>query len=243
MKPPRRARQKTPGQDTAGHRSGQTLHSIPQLIAARLSDARRRAHRIFDELAGGRPLVYHPHRSASASNTEGQHALRLDAECHRSQACHRESPQKPGSAGRIRTALQYRELGDWILRPGAVVWSDNLYRLHGFAPGEVATSAERCLEMLHPNDREHAGMLLAQSLDYGNPGTRVSLRHPRWNRPPFPNAASSRFFADSGEPAPHRREHAGRHRAQELGTGRIQKSEALLRRAEQLANLGSWQWD
>jgi hypothetical protein len=40
------------------------------------------------------------------------------------------------------------------------VWSDELYRLHGFAPGEVTPSIELLVELTHPDDRAAVDDLL-----------------------------------------------------------------------------------
>ncbi|RAK58087.1 PAS domain S-box protein [Phenylobacterium deserti] len=47
-------------------------------------------------------------------------------------------------------------LGHWRqdLRTGAVEWSDELYRMHGFEPGAFAPDIERLLEVYAPKDRE-----------------------------------------------------------------------------------------
>lgn len=42
----------------------------------------------------------------------------------------------------------------WDLPTGEVTWSDHLYRLFGFEPGEIDPSFERFLEEVHPEDRE-----------------------------------------------------------------------------------------
>jgi DNA-binding CsgD family transcriptional regulator/PAS domain-containing protein len=49
------------------------------------------------------------------------------------------------------------------------VWSDELYRLHGFAPGEVTPSIELLLERTHPDDRAAVDQLLSRIV--GDPGS------------------------------------------------------------------------
>ncbi len=139
---------------------------------------------------------------------------------------------------------QLSSSGSWELdfKSGTVVWSDNLYRLHGFEPGEFATSGERCLEMVHPDDRPHAGILLAKAVSTRQPQEHEyraamkdgTLRVFRTRFVPF--------FAESGEPiriVGSTQDVTERRNAET----KLQKSEALLAQAEQLANLGSWQWD
>ncbi|MGH9034451.1 MAG: EAL domain-containing protein, partial [Acidimicrobiia bacterium] len=42
----------------------------------------------------------------------------------------------------------------WDLRTGAVSWSDEMYRVLGFAPGEVVNHGEAFASRLHPDDRD-----------------------------------------------------------------------------------------
>jgi DNA-binding CsgD family transcriptional regulator len=45
-------------------------------------------------------------------------------------------------------------LGTWELRPGGqLTWSDNLYRLYGYEPGDVAPSPDVVFALTHPRDR------------------------------------------------------------------------------------------
>jgi PAS domain S-box-containing protein len=139
---------------------------------------------------------------------------------------------------------QLSSSGSWELdfKSGAVVWSDNLYRLHGFEPGEVATSAERCLEIVHPNDREHAGILLAKAVSTRQPQEHEYRAAMKDGTVRLFRTRFVPFFAESGEPA--RIVGSTQDVTERRNSERkLQKSEALLAQAEQLANLGSWQWD
>jgi DNA-binding NarL/FixJ family response regulator len=63
---------------------------------------------------------------------------------------------------RMEQAEQVAEVGswEWSLVTGDVVWSDNLYRLHGLQPGEVTPTSAYLLAMTHPDDRERVGRLV-----------------------------------------------------------------------------------
>ncbi len=52
-------------------------------------------------------------------------------------------------------------MGSWVvdLRTRSVHWSDELYRIFGLAPGEVAPSAAAVLERIHPDDRQRVSWL------------------------------------------------------------------------------------
>lgn len=52
----------------------------------------------------------------------------------------------------------------WNVRTGAVVWSDEHYRIYGFAPGEVEPTAEIFMSRIHPEDRPAMQAFVADSL-------------------------------------------------------------------------------
>jgi len=72
----------------------------------------------------------------------------------------------------LAQAEQLANLGswEWNLETGAIIWSDNMYRLRGFAPREVALTEEFCSGLLTPPDRERGKELLAQAVASGQPG-------------------------------------------------------------------------
>jgi PAS domain S-box-containing protein len=74
----------------------------------------------------------------------------------------------------LTQAEQLAHMGSWEsdLETNSMTWSDNMYRVHGFAPGEVVPSVELCLQMLGPDDRERAGNLVAQAI-----ASRRSMEH------------------------------------------------------------------
>src|SRR4051812_46975948 len=43
---------------------------------------------------------------------------------------------------------------EWDLASGVVTWSDELYRIYGFAPGEQPITLDLFLSALHPADRD-----------------------------------------------------------------------------------------
>ncbi len=66
--------------------------------------------------------------------------------------------------------LQHAEritgLGSWEWTPqtGEMLWSDNLFRLFGFGPGEIAPSPESLVLRVHPDDRQLVEELLREAL-------------------------------------------------------------------------------
>lgn len=53
-------------------------------------------------------------------------------------------------------------------------WSPEIYRMHGYEPGQVEPTTELLLAHKHPDDREHVAAALARSADQGEP---FSSRH------------------------------------------------------------------
>ena len=59
---------------------------------------------------------------------------------------------------RLRLALDAAKAGmwEWNLRTGENIWSDEVFRLYGLAPGEQAPSFDTWVNSIHPDDRERA---------------------------------------------------------------------------------------
>jgi diguanylate cyclase (GGDEF)-like protein/PAS domain S-box-containing protein len=58
---------------------------------------------------------------------------------------------------------------EWDVATGEVRWSDESYRIFGLRPQQVALTAERVLEMLHPEDRDRAVAVTRAALEDGEP--------------------------------------------------------------------------
>lgn len=56
----------------------------------------------------------------------------------------------------LADAQQLARIGswEWDLATNVVTWSDELYRIYGYAPGEVEVSYEAFLGRVHPDDRD-----------------------------------------------------------------------------------------
>ncbi len=53
---------------------------------------------------------------------------------------------------------------DWRLDTGRLVWSDNLFRIFGLEPGEIAPTHEYVIERVHSGDRERVARALRSRL-------------------------------------------------------------------------------
>jgi len=61
--------------------------------------------------------------------------------------------------------------GSWIwdIRADEVTWTDQLYRVFGFEPGEIEPSFEGYIERIHPDDREAVQERIRKALDTAEP--------------------------------------------------------------------------
>ena len=106
------------------------------------------------------------------------------------------------SEERLRNALEVGRLGmwDWNVKTGEVTWSDEHFRMEGYAVGEVVPSYEAWAARIHPDDREATEAALKQAMERREDYVReFRVLHPdgnvRWlyGRGRF-------FFDDIGHP-------------------------------------------
>ncbi len=66
----------------------------------------------------------------------------------------------------LADAQHLAELGswEWDLKTNTVNWSDELYRVFGFAPGQFAATYEAYLAQVHPSQREQTNALIQSAL-------------------------------------------------------------------------------
>jgi len=71
----------------------------------------------------------------------------------------------------LTSAEQVAHLGNWRFDPatGAVQWSDELFRIHGFEPGEIEPNYEIYMEHVHPEDQESVAATVEQAQSTGQP--------------------------------------------------------------------------
>jgi len=130
---------------------------------------------------------------------------------------------------------------EWDVKTGTITWSDNLYRLRGYAPGEVPTDEATCRQMIHPDDRQDATTLLAKAIATRRPMEHVYRAISKDGGIRFFHARFAPLFSVSGEVVRivgNAQDITDRKLAEE----KLKKSQALLAQAEQLAELGSWEW-
>lgn len=61
------------------------------------------------------------------------------------------------------------EIGHWYvdLEAGTVFWSDQVYRIHGLAPGEYTPVLDKAIEFYHPDDRADVTRFIEAAIEQG----------------------------------------------------------------------------
>ncbi|HEV2348768.1 MAG TPA: PAS domain S-box protein [Terriglobia bacterium] len=131
---------------------------------------------------------------------------------------------------------------EWNARTDEAVWSDELYRLYGLAPGAMSPTGDTFINLVHPEDRE--GIYLAsEKANQDEQTLRVGFRVTRTD-------GEVRYFQTRAEVV---RDSAG-NTLRMIGTNqdvteRVRADEALRQRekeleeAQRLAKVGSWAMD
>jgi PAS domain S-box-containing protein len=64
----------------------------------------------------------------------------------------------------------------WNRATGEIIWSDEMFRLHGYAPGEIELSIEAVRGLIHPDDREAIRLSACEAMRVGQTiTTRVRI--------------------------------------------------------------------
>ena len=148
------------------------------------------------------------------------------------------------SEARLRHAQRVGKFGswEWDIQTGALIWSEEVYRLLGLAPGEVTPTHERFLDCVHAEDRHAYTRALECVLASGGPlDTEMRVVH---------SSGAVRVLHTRGEVFPD----SGGRPLRMIGvcldiTERTEAEEALLReklRLEQASAAGKtalWEWD
>ncbi|MBX9937518.1 MAG: response regulator [Burkholderiaceae bacterium] len=93
-----------------------------------------------------------------AQRTAELHAIQSELEVrvqHRTAELSNTAAQLVESRIMLESAQEMAHLGSWVwdLCDGSQRWSDELYRILGYAPGEITSATERFLHAVHPQDR------------------------------------------------------------------------------------------
>jgi PAS domain S-box-containing protein len=178
-----------PGRDgyqtCAELKSGPATAEIPVIFLSALGDSES-VMKGFQ--AGGVDFVTKPFRQEEVLARVGVHlALRRDQRHLRDLACRLEAEADARkrtaaalaeSENRLNEAQALAGMGNWEkdFETGATQWSENLFRLLGYEPGEVKPSMELLQGHLHPEDRDRFRSLLTGCLD-GETGFQIEFRY------------------------------------------------------------------
>jgi PAS domain S-box-containing protein len=80
---------------------------------------------------------------------------------------------------------------DWHIASDTNTWSDQLFRIYGYEPGEIAPTYERFLSLVHPDDRERVREVHQRAYATGEPFEMVE----RIVRP----SGEVRFLSSNGQ--------------------------------------------
>ncbi len=152
------------------------------------------------------------------------------------------------SKERLKRAQQLTNLGSWEWKPRAnqMLWSDQLYRLLGLEPSSIVASFENFARLRHPDHplRNRASGLDPLAQAAANPGQPIEPYEFRFRRADGAERwALSRLLAILG---PDGEVTSVEGTIQDIteqkeASEQLRQSEQLLNRAQELANLGSWQ--
>jgi PAS domain S-box-containing protein len=71
------------------------------------------------------------------------------------------------SERRLRHAIKASGMGTWEIRHGVITWDDALCQIFGVRPEEAPSSVPEFLAMVHPEDREVVGRIVARHRETG----------------------------------------------------------------------------
>src|SRR5690349_20347338 len=71
----------------------------------------------------------------------------------------------------LRLVIEAARVGTWRweIGSGAVVWSEQLERIHGLAPGSFPGSFAAFQALVHPDDRERVDATIRESIERATP--------------------------------------------------------------------------
>ena len=147
------------------------------------------------------------------------------------------------SVNELSKILSHSEIGiwEWNLNTNIQVWSDCMFELLGFAPNQIAASAEIFSDLLHPDDRGKIDDLIANEiLSMRAFKTQIRLRtnnnlYRYFEYNAFPKRSGSETISIFGSI---RDIHES-----VLLTKEIRKNEKLLKKAGEIAASGTWELD
>lgn len=144
----------------------------------------------------------------------------------------------------LREAQDLAGVGTWAWQPGSntVRWNDVLHRIHGVEPGSFTPSVEEYLSRVHPDDRELALDKITNGLVTGEPFAfderivredgEIRLLHSRGRVVQDPGGTAERMIGISVDITD-----------RVAGEAKLRDLVERLNEAQEIARIGSWEWD
>ncbi|MFN3402726.1 MAG: PAS domain-containing protein [Cytophagaceae bacterium] len=144
----------------------------------------------------------------------------------------------------LKEAQAISHTGSWEyhLPTNKVTWSDELYRIFGYSPGEIEINFELYSNHLHPDDKEMVLNTIQESIQTGKPYTFIQRI--------IKKDGSIRYLKGSGNVNQKNGDQiislagvALDITDAKLAEDKIIKSEALLLETQEIGNIGSYEWN
>ncbi len=88
-------------------------------------------------------------------------------------ALEKENQHLQKAMGKVKTMLDNNQsiahIGswEWDIQSGEVIWTDELYRILGFKPGEIKPDYDTSMSFIHPDDKAFAEKSIQKAIDEG----------------------------------------------------------------------------
>jgi PAS domain S-box-containing protein len=136
----------------------------------------------------------------------------------------------------LREAQAIAHVGSWELdlQTGTMLRSEELLRIYGVTEGELAENEGVIYETIHPSDRERVRAMVAAALANRAPGA-AEYRLARAGEVQFVHARARVVYAEDGTPL--------RMQGTLQDVTERKQAEEQLRKAQELASIGTWELD
>ncbi len=143
---------------------------------------------------------------------------------------------------KLSEAQQMAHIGSWEydIAKNKVVWSDELYRIHGLEPQECEITYEKATSFFKQEDKKLLNNLVRKALKTGESYEKTSLITSANGEKKWVKALAEVIKDDNGKPL-FIRGTTQDITKQELAKEVLLKSEALFKQAEAIAHVGSWE--
>ncbi|MEX2478995.1 MAG: PAS domain S-box protein [Gracilimonas sp.] len=103
---------------------------------------------------------------------------------------------------RYRNAERIARTGHWWrnVQTDEAIWSQGFYDIIGLTPGDIDTSYESLLEMIHPDDREEFDTAFKNALESGSLNIRYRLIKPNTGEVGYYHELAKTEYDEHGEP-------------------------------------------